>query len=147
MSGKVRVRRRCLLNRKAIMDENKKNILVFLVDDDDFLLEMYALKFRNSGFSVEIAKNSQDALDKLKKGLKPDVVLLDVVMPQMDGFELLALARKENLLSGSRVVVLSNLGQKEDFEKGKELGVADYIIKASFTPSEVVKKVEEILQR
>ncbi len=57
--------------------ENNKNILVFLIDDDDFLSEMYTLKFRTSGFKVEIAKDSEDALDKLRGGLKPDVVLLD----------------------------------------------------------------------
>ncbi len=127
--------------------ENNKNILVFLVDDDDFLLEMYTLKFRTSGFKVEIAKGAEDALDKLRGGLKPDVILLDIVMPKIDGFEFLSIAQKENLLHGAHVIFLSNLGQKEDIEKGLALGANDYIIKASFTPSEIVKKTEELIKK
>ncbi len=127
--------------------ENNKNILVFLVDDDDFLLEMYTLKFRTSGFKVEIAKEAEEALDKLRGGLKPDVILLDIVMPKIDGFEFLSIAKKENLLKGAQIIVLSNLGQKEDIEKGLALGASDYIIKASFTPSEIVKKTEILIEK
>lgn len=128
-------------------EQNNKNTLIFLIDDDDFLSEMYTLKFRTSGFKVEIAKDSEDALDKLRGGLKPDVILLDIVMPKIDGFEFLGLAKKEDLLKDSRVIILSNLGQKEDIERGLALGVSDYIIKASFTPSEIVKKTEDLLEK
>ena len=128
-------------------EEKKQNISIFLVDDDEFLLDMYALKFRKAGFDVEVARGGEEALSKLKDGYSPTVVLLDVVMPQISGFELLETAKKEKLLLGSIVIILSNLGQKEDVEKGKKLGVVDYIIKASFTPSEVVEKVNAILQK
>ena len=127
------------------MKEEGKNFTVFLVDDDEFLLDMYALKFKSSGFNVEIAYGGEEALTKIKKGLSPDVVLLDVVMPKLNGFEFLEMARKEKLLENSLVVILSNLGQKYEIAKGKSLGISDYIVKASFTPTEVVEKVSALL--
>lgn len=127
------------------MKEEGKNFTVFLVDDDEFLLDMYALKFKSSGFNVEIAYGGEEALTKIKKGLSPDVVLLDVVMPKLNGFEFLEMARKEKLLENSLVVILSNLGQKDEIAKGKSLGISDYIVKASFTPTEVVEKVSALL--
>lgn len=123
---------------------NKYKILI--IDDDEFLLDMYSMKFRELGYGVEIAFNGSDALEKIKNGLKPHVILVDVVMPNMDGFEFLRQAKKENLLGKSKVVILSNLGQEEDIKKGKELGVDDYIVKAYFTPTEVTKKIETLLK-
>ncbi len=127
------------------MADKNKNIKILLVDDDEFLLDMYAVKFRNSGFGVEVARGSEEALTKLKSGYSPDVLLLDLVMPQISGFEFLEMAKKQKLLSGCFVIILSNLGQKEDLERGKKLGVDDYVVKANFTPSEVVKKVIDVL--
>ncbi|MBU1091706.1 response regulator [Patescibacteria group bacterium] len=126
------------------MEKDNKNFKVFLVDDDEFLLDMYASKFKMSGFDVEIARNGKEALSKLKEGLSPDVILLDIVMPEISGFEFLE-TLKEEKIPMPMVVVLSNLGQKSDIEKGKKLGASDYIIKASFTPSEVVQKVRSLL--
>jgi len=126
------------------MEKDNKKHMVFLVDDDDFLLDMYASKFKMSGFDVEIARDGKDALSKLKNGLLPDIVLLDIVMPEMSGFEFLEILKEEKI-PVPKIVVLSNLGQKDDIEKGKRLGASDYVIKASFTPSEVVKKVESLL--
>jgi DNA-binding response OmpR family regulator len=127
------------------METESKNTTVFLIDDDDFLLEMYALKFKSAGFNVEIAKNAEDALEALRKGLKPDIVLLDIVMPKIDGFEFLNILKKEKLVPEAKLVILSNLGQKEDIEKGKTLGITDYIVKANLTPSEVVEKIKALL--
>lgn len=136
------------LNINAIilkMDNKKHKILI--VDDDTFLLEMYATKFKEEGFDVEIAQGGKEALAKIKSGLYPEVMLLDVVMPGMDGFETLTTIRKENLIPDSKIIILSNLGQKENIDKGKELKVADYVVKAYFTPSEVVKKANEALKK
>src|SRR3989344_4305709 len=107
------------------MDKTKHKILI--IDDDEFLLDMYAVKFK-------------------EEGIYPEVVLLDVVMPGMDGFELLEIIRKEKLIPTSKIIILSNLSQKEHLDKGTNLGVADYVVKAYFTPSEVVKKVNTVLQ-
>lgn len=122
-------------------------ISILIVDDDEFLLDMYVLKFKESGYHVEIAKNGSEALEKIRNGINARVVLLDIVMPHMDGFELLQTIKKENLLPGTLFVLLTNLGQKEDIDHGLRLGVADYIIKAHFTPTEVVRRVETLLEK
>lgn len=118
---------------------------VFIVDDDEFLLDMYAVKFRESGFEVEVARGAEEALKKIKSGYIPHVMLLDIVMPGMDGFKMLRTMGKEDLFKTIAVIVLSNLGQKEDIERGIQLGAKDYIVKAYFTPTEVVKKVGALL--
>ena len=119
---------------------------VLIVDDDEFLLEMYALKFKESGFEVDIAPNGKKALEKIQE-FKPNVVLLDVVMPAMDGFEVLQEIRSKKLAPGARILMLTNLGQKEDTERGLALGADDYIVKAHFTPTEVVGKVNAVLEK
>ena len=124
------------------MDMAHKKILI--VDDDDFLLDMYAMKFREAGFLVDIAKNGEEALGRAKE-VQPDIMLLDVVMPKMDGFEVLRLIKEQNIVPNALIFILSNLGQKEDIERGLKLGAKDYIVKAQFTPSEVVAKVKSFL--
>lgn len=118
----------------------KKNYSILLVDDDKFLLDMYSLKFKNGGCTVEAISDSALALDKLRKGFAPDIILLDVVMPGMSGFELLETVKKENLAKGATIVMLSNQGLQEDIDKGMQLGASGYIIKASSIPSEVLQK-------
>lgn len=122
---------------------NKK---VLIVDDDVFLLDMYALKFKQAGFLVDIAQNGDEALAKIKEN-KPEIILMDVVMPKMDGFEVLRIIKKDNLAPGAVILILSNLGQKEDIDKGFKLGASDYIVKAHFTPSEVLEKVQSLLSK
>ncbi|PIR57881.1 MAG: response regulator [Parcubacteria group bacterium CG10_big_fil_rev_8_21_14_0_10_38_31] len=125
----------------------EKQPSVFIVDDDEFILDVYSVKFREKGYKVEIAMSGLEALDKIKQGFSPDIMLLDIVMPKMDGFELLKRIRDEKLLSGSLIVILTNLGQKEDVQKGLDLKVDDYVVKAYFTPSEIAKKVEDLLSK
>lgn len=117
---------------------------ILIVDDDNFLLDMYALKFSENGYEVMPSSGSEDALNKLREGFLPDIMLLDVVMPKMDGFELIQAMNKEKLGTGAVKIILSNRGQPSDIETGNTLGVSGYIVKASATPSEVVKKVKEI---
>jgi len=135
---------RSWISYNVYMASNKYKILI--IDDDEFLLDMYSIKFRELGYDVEVAFSGSDALEKIKKGPEPNVVLVDIVMSNMDGFEFLRQAKKENLLKKSKIIVLSNLGQEEDIKKGKELGADDYIIKAYFTPMEVTKKIEALLK-
>lgn len=127
------------------MTETTQAKKIFIVDDDKFLLEMYTFKFKEKGFDVVQAFGSIDALNKLKGGIIPDILLLDVVMPAMDGFELLSVIKNENLAPKAKIIVLSNLGQPADVEKGRTLGANGYVIKASATPSEVVDKVMTVL--
>ena len=120
---------------------------VFVIDDDAFLLDMYALKFTQKDFKVTTSSGTLEALEKLRGGYTPDIIVVDLVMPAMDGFEFLETVKNESLAKGALVIILSNLGQQEDIDRGLALGAAGYIIKASATPSEVVEKVLEVLQK
>jgi DNA-binding response OmpR family regulator len=126
------------------MDTKKK---IFIVDDDTFLLDMYALKFNQSGFSVDTATGPLKALEKLHNGYTPDIMILDIVMPDMDGFELLEKMKEESLIPNTIKVVLSNRGQQSDIIRGQSLGASGYIVKANSTPAEVVLKVTEIINK
>jgi CheY-like chemotaxis protein len=120
---------------------------IFLVDDDKFLLDMYALKFHNKGHEVDTCTDGNEALKRLREGYTPDGMILDVVMPQMDGLTILEAIRKENLIPGSSIIMLTNQGQPTDIEKAEKLGINGYIIKATTIPSEVVGEVEKILNK
>ena len=127
------------------MDPNKK-YSIMIVDDDKFLLSMYSMKFQKEGFEVFTAGDGGEALTKLKEGLKPDALILDIVMPVMDGLELLGKIKELNLVPGSAIVILSNQGQSSDIEQAKKLGVDGYIVKATTIPSEVLGEVKKILE-
>ncbi|HCX27623.1 MAG TPA: response regulator [Candidatus Portnoybacteria bacterium] len=126
------------------MSDNKKKII--LVEDDKFLSEMYVVKLTESGFEVDVAADGEEGLNKIKEQ-KPDLVLLDIVLPKMDGFEVLRNIKNEPGLKNVSVIALTNLGQKEEVEKGLKLGADDYIIKAHFTPTEVVAKAKKVLEK
>jgi CheY-like chemotaxis protein len=125
------------------MEGEKKKILI--VDDDGFLLDMYAFKFSQNNFEVHTALSGGEAIQKLKDGLIPDIILMDVIMPEMDGFEMFEKINKEKLSENSIKIILSNKGQQEDIDRGASLGAAGYIIKVNSTPVEVIEKVMKIL--
>lgn len=106
---------------------------------------MYTQKFKNQGYEVVSAYNGADGV-KMAETEKPDVVLLDVIMPKMDGFVALKKIRKNPVTEKVPVILLTNLGQEEDVRKGRELGANDYFIKANHTPQEVVDKVKALLK-
>ena len=122
-----------------------KNIKVLIVEDDNFLVEMYTTKFELEGFSVVSAEDGEKGLE-VAKNEHPDIILLDILMPKMDGFTTLVELKKDESLKNTPVILLTNLGQKEDVKKGFELGAAGYLIKAHFMPSEVVEKIKKILE-
>lgn len=126
------------------MESAKNKILI--IEDDNFISDMYRMKLESEGFNVRIAEDGQKGLEEVNKE-KPDLVLLDVVMPRMDGFGVLQTIKEDPEVQSVPVVLLTNLGQKESVEKGLKLGALDYIIKAHFTPAEVVEKVKEILNK
>lgn len=120
---------------------------ILLVDDDKFLVDMYGLKFTAAGFAAHICLSAKDALEVLRGGLKPVAVLVDLTMPEMDGFEFLQTLRDEHLGGDALKIALTNQGEEGDKTKAAELGVCRYIIKASMIPSEVVNTVVEELGR
>lgn len=117
---------------------------ILIVDDDKFLLDMYSLKFSQSGYEVSFASNATEALAKVDEGFLPDIFLVDVIMPDMDGFTLIGELKKRGVGNTAAMIILSNLGQEEDVRRGLQVGADGYIIKASATPSEVIDKVSEI---
>lgn len=128
------------------MEPNKKN-KILIVDDDSFLLDMYSMKFSQSGFEVMSALGAVEAIKKIEAGFMPDIILLDIIMPVMDGFEFLEKMKNQNMCPSAIKIVLSNRGQQSDVDRGTELGASGYIVKANTTPSEVIHQVTEIIKK
>jgi DNA-binding response OmpR family regulator len=123
-----------------------KNISILLVEDDSFISGMYYTKLVSLGFDVQIAEDGQAAWERLQQDPLPDLVLLDVVLPKKDGFEILEGLREADRTKKLPIILLTNLGQKPDVERGVKLGADDYIIKAHYTPTEVVEKITKLLE-
>ena len=121
---------------------------VYLVDDDRFLLDLYAVKFKSAGHEVIAFGGGEELLADLRKeGVKsPDVILIDLIMPGIGGFGALEAIRNEHLAQGSKIIILSNQGQDSDIEKAKKLSVDGYIIKASAIPSEVLAETLRVVE-
>ena len=120
-----------------------KNILV--VEDDKFLRELIVRKLTEEGYNTSEAVDGEEGAKKTKEE-KPDLVLLDLILPGIDGFEVLASIKQNPQTASTPVIILSNLGQTEDVEKGLKLGAIDYMVKAHFTPGEIVEKVKKVLE-
>jgi len=121
--------------------ENKR---VLIVEDDEFLLQMYATKLELEGFKVLEATTGLQGLKVAQKEI-PDLILLDLNLPELSGFEVLAQLKREDNTKNIKVLILTNYSQKENIDKCLELGADDYLIKAHFVPSEVIKKIKDIL--
>lgn len=119
---------------------------VLLVEDDEFLAELYATKLTLEGFEIALATDGEKAV-RLLEQKKPDLVLLDIVLPKLDGFEVLKRIKENPSTQGVPVILLTNLSQKDEVAKGLALGAVDYLIKAHFMPSEVIAKIKHVLQR
>lgn len=123
-----------------------KKIKIFIVDDDDFLVNMYAAKFSKSEADVEAFKSGEALIEKLKTDV-PDMILMDIVIPGMDGVATLQKIRDEKLAEGVPVVMLTNQSDEKDISRTSSLGVSGYIVKAAATPSEVVEEVLKIIKK
>lgn len=117
---------------------------VLLVEDDPFLVDIYTTKFQAEGFSISVATDGNQAIRRLSQD-KPEILLLDIVLPKVDGWEILKSIKQSKDLQDLKVIVLSNLGQKADIDKAIALGATRYLIKAHYTPSEVVEEVKKII--
>lgn len=117
---------------------------ILIIEDEEALLDMYRLRFAKDGYKIFSASRGPEGI-RLAKQEQPDLILLDVVMPEMDGYEVLQKLKSSPATKKLRVIFLSNLGQKGEVQDGLKMGAEDYIIKASLTPSLLVKKVEEKL--
>lgn len=122
----------------------KNAVHVLLVEDDGFLTNIYKTKFEMERFKVSVAENGEVGLMDAKKKA-PDIILLDILLPKMDGFMVLEKLKSDVATKKIPVILLTNLGQKDDVQRGLSLGAADYLIKAHFKPSETVGKVKKAL--
>lgn len=122
--------------------EGKTKILI--VEDDEFLANIYQTKFEIEGFKVFVAGDGEQGL-KMAGSKTPEIILLDVLLPKLDGFAVLEQLKKDSATKDIPVILLTNLGQKEDVQKGLKMGAVDYLIKAHFKPSETVDKVKKVL--
>ena len=140
-------------NKKLLQFEEEEEeiskeigIRVLLVEDDDFLRDICEIKLRKEGFDVTTSADGLDAFEKIKD-IKPQLVLLDVILPGMDGFDILK-QTKENIETALiPIIMLTNLGQDDEVRKGLDMGAEDYIIKAHFTVDEIVEKVRSIIKK
>jgi len=118
---------------------------ILLTEDDPFLVDIYSTMLKKDNFSVEIAKDGEECLLKIRER-KPDLLVLDIVIPQVSGWEVLKEIRKDEKLKDLKIIILSNLSEKREVDEGMRLGVDKYLIKAHYTPSEVLKEIKKILK-
>lgn len=126
-------------------EEQKEKKTIMIAEDDAFIGDIYEVKLKDAGYDVILASNGRDVIEKLESGVEPHIMLLDIVMPYMDGFDVLEALKNREEWKKIPVVLLTNLSQKEDVDKGMSLGAKDYLIKSHFTPTEVLAKVEKYM--
>ena len=126
------------------MTTENTNKKILFVDDDRFMLDMYALKFTKAGYEVRACDSADLAIKTLKEGFDPAVILADIVMPGMSGLDFVGEVRKQNLAQNAAVIMLTNQGAAEDLAKAQQVKVDGYIVKATTIPSEVLVEVEKI---
>lgn len=118
---------------------------ILIVEDDKFLRELIVKKLVKENFETVEANDGEEGF-KMILSEKPDLILLDLILPGIDGFEVLSRVKADDSLKNIPVIVLSNLGQREDVEKCVKLGATDYMVKAHFTPIEIIEKVKTVLK-
>jgi two-component system alkaline phosphatase synthesis response regulator PhoP len=118
---------------------------ILIIEDEEVLLDLLQKKLTQEGYQIEVAKDGQVGLAKIRED-KPDLILLDIVMPKMGGFEVMEELNKDEQLRGIPIIIISNSGQPVELSRAKELGVRDWLVKTDFDPQEVVDKVKKQLK-
>ena len=125
------------------MSQNKK---IIIAEDEPVLIEMYRLYFERAGYEVLKASNGRECIDFVKNE-KPNIILLDILMPKVDGWEVLKQLKTDPETKKIPILVFSNLGQTQEIQKGLDLGADDYVIKSNMTPKELLEKVEGMITK
>ena len=126
------------------MTNHKQKILI--VEDDRFLHDLSKKKFINEGYQVVSAFNGKEALERAQTEL-PTLIVLDILLPEIDGMDVLESLKKDPKTRNIPVIIVSNYSDRERIQQGLKLGATDYMIKAHFSPDDIVKKVKEIIQK
>jgi DNA-binding response OmpR family regulator len=116
---------------------------ILIIEDEQYLADMYKMKFEHEGYEVELAYDGERGIERARKS-RPDLVLLDLVLPKIDGYAVLRALRANKKTKNLKIYILSNLGQEEEIEEGFKNGANGYLIKANVTPAQLVKSVEKI---
>ena len=133
------------MNKDAYTKEVSPDVKkILFVEDDEFLRTLLLERLKKENLKILVATNGNDAVDRAKNEL-PSLILLDLILAGKDGFQVLKELKRDGATSNIPVIILSNVGQKEDMEKGLALGAEDYLIKAEFTPAEIVEKIQKVL--
>ena len=117
---------------------------ILIVEDDDFLRSLAVTKLEKEGFTVEVAVDGNEGLAKITS-VKPDLILLDLMLPGVDGFGIMEKLQEEGTLAQQKIIIFSNLGSDEDIRRAQQYNVEDYLVKSSFTLDELVEKIKESL--
>ncbi len=123
------------------MEPNSKKQIVLIVEDDEFLRSLAAKKLAQDGFDVKVAVDGENAVT-VAKDTKPNLIVLDLILPGMDGFDVLEKIKAEDALKSVPVIVFSNLGQKEDVDRAQYLGASDFLVKSNFTLDDLLEKIK-----
>ena len=115
---------------------------ILIIEDEEILLSLLQKKLIEEGYDVSIAVNGEQGLEIMRK-IIPDLVLLDIVMPKKDGFEVMEEMHNDEALKNIPIVIISNSGQEVELDRAKELGAKDWLVKTEFDPMEVVEKVKK----
>ena len=126
-------------------DNAERKYAVLLVEDDKFMVRLYQARLTSEGFAVDVAMNGDECLERVAQS-PPDLILLDLMLPLMNGFEVLKHLKADEKTSGIPVIVFSNRSDSEDIKKAKELGAADFLIKVSTRPEEVTRRILQTLR-
>ncbi|MFA6525878.1 MAG: response regulator [Candidatus Buchananbacteria bacterium] len=121
-----------------------KKLKVLLVEDDQMIVEMYKLKLETDGFEVFVTDKGSEAIELAGKE-KPDIILLDIILPEIDGFSILQEIKSDSATKKIPVMMLTNLSQESDQEKGTQMGAAGYFVKAQHTPADIMTEIKKIL--
>lgn len=127
-----------------MVKEKLSKMKILLIEDDSFLASMYVTKLNLEGFEVQVAGDGEKGLEMVQNE-QPALILLDIILPKMSGFDVLKDLKMDKQTKDIPVILLTNLGQREDVQKGIKLGAKDYLIKAHFMPSEVVEKIKKLI--
>ncbi|MDP2736327.1 MAG: response regulator [bacterium] len=116
---------------------------ILIVEDEEFLSDMYKLKFEQAGYTAIIACDGLEGFELAKKE-QPDLILLDLILPKLDGFKVLTKLKQDPATKKIKVIILSNLGQSDEVNKGMKTGADGYFIKANLTPSQLLEKIDAV---
>ena len=125
--------------------KRKKNRKILIIEDDIFLAELLIGDLKQTGIDLDLVPDAEKAMEKIKEN-QPDLIILDIILPGMSGFEFLANIKANKKLSSIPIIILSNLGQKSEIEKGMKLGAQAFLVKANFELDELVQRIQEAVE-